>query len=109
MAIVHIQDQSPSRDTIVIQFMIFGANLEDVINTVKSFGHRWESEPAETEMIEVQIMGSNQSHKMAGRQKPATVTVYNEDDALLLKLKYSDQLIEGYRTKIYITNEECDD
>ena len=109
MAKVRFQYQSPPGDCVIIQFMVFGPILSDVLETLESFRNRYDFEEPKTEVIEVQFMGTSRTHQMAGKQSPGTVTVFNKEDALLLKLKFGDQIQEGYRSDIYPMNEDCDD
>lgn len=66
---------------------------EEMIKTVRSFNHPFEFDIPKPETIQVSIAASSKPMYIAGRQLPSTITLYNENDTLLFKLKYFNEII----------------
>jgi len=70
-----------------------------MLATLKSFDHKFDIDIPKPEMIEISTMSSSHPVYYAGRQKPATISINDEDDALMFKLKYFTAILEEHITQ----------
>lgn len=67
---------------------------KEIVETITSFQHPFDYHIPQHEVIEVSTMFSApRAMRVAGRQLPATITLYDDNDMLLFKLKYFNEIL----------------
>jgi len=80
-----------------ITFTVYSFVTESMFEMLQSFEHKFEISEPRLETVEVDV-GYGRRASIMGQQKPVTITMHDENDALMFKLKFFNEVYESSRT-----------